>query len=95
MVERNAVGDYGLGDDGVGEVCWCGVFDGGGWCWKLGVGVVGNGLGEVKIPEAGVGGAGAAENCGSVEGDGDGVGGEGGYASVIAEGADRYEGAGC
>jgi hypothetical protein len=40
MVEGNAVGDSGLGNNGVGELCWWCVVDGGGVRLQFGVGAV-------------------------------------------------------
>ena len=70
----------------------------GGWS------VVGGGVGEdvarwsgwwkMELPEASGGGALAAQDWSAVEGDGDGICGEGGYAAMIAQFADGDEGAG-
>ena len=48
---------------------------------------------QVELPEAGGWSAGAVENGKVVESDGDGVGGEGGNAAVVAKCASGDEGA--
>ena len=80
MVESYSIGDGLLGDDGI-----CGM---GGWS------VVEGGVGEgvarrsgrwkMELPEVSGGGALAAKDWSPVEGDVDGVCGEGGYAAMIA-----------
>ena len=91
MVECDAIGDCLLGNDGVGGM-------GGG---RVGCGGVGedvarwSGWWQMELPEVGGGGARAAKEGSAVEGDGDGVGGEGGDATMVAEFADGDEGARC
>ncbi len=82
MVESNAFGDARVVKDGVG-----GMGERAAW------NAVGS-RGKIEIPKAGVGGTLAGEHGSAVVFDGNGSGREVGYAAMIAELADRDEGAG-